>query len=144
MRSGKKVINLLLLTATCIFSLAYAEEDLQNATIQAGSHTFFRFCSICHGSDGKGNGAYTNKLKVPPPDLTVLAKNNRGQFPWLQLYGVIDGTDPVAGHGSGEMPIWGNQFDLNNWSGKCAEFAPVIVRGRIFELLVYLQSIQKE
>ena len=31
-------------------------------------------CAPCHGKDGKGNGPVSTGLKVPPPDLTVLAR----------------------------------------------------------------------
>ena len=48
-------------------------------------------CAPCHGKDGQGNGPVSAELKVPPPDLTVLAKKNNGLFPFNEVYEIIDG-----------------------------------------------------
>ena len=39
------------------------------------------YCATCHGRDGKGNGPVAAALKVVPPDLTRLARDNGGAFP---------------------------------------------------------------
>ena len=65
-------------------------------------------------------------------------------FPWLRLYEVIDGKDVIDEHGTREMPIWGDMFDISQWPNQYDGFADVIVRGRIFELLIYLESIQDQ
>ncbi len=122
---------------------SYAEWDQHLATIEAGSKTYYRFCSICHGFNAKGDGSFKEHLVVQPPDLTTLSLHNNGEFPWLKLYKVIDGNSENLAHGSSEMPVWGNQFNLKNWASGQSQFADVIVRGRIFEILVYLQSIQE-
>ena len=130
-------------TVTMIQGTAIAEWDQRLAAIEAGSKTYYRFCSICHGVTAKGDGLFRENLVTMPPDLTLLAQANNGDFPWLELYEVIDGNSTHRAHGTSEMPIWGNQFNLRNWASGQSEFADVIVRGRIFELLVYLQSIQQ-
>lgn len=112
--------------------------------VSAGAKTYYRFCSVCHGRNAKGEGSYSENLKVTPPKLTALAADNNGTFPWIQLYEVIDGKDIAKAHGSKEMPIWGDMFDLNQWSSSNIGNANTIVRGRIFELLVYLNSIQEK
>jgi hypothetical protein len=48
-------------------------------------------CAACHGIDVKGDGPVSTELKTPPADLTVLAKNNNGTFPYDMVYQVIDG-----------------------------------------------------
>src|SRR5665648_1120297 len=49
-------------------------------------------CGVCHGIDGKGNGPLSEQLKVPPADLTVLAKKNNGVFPVLSLIHISEPT----------------------------------------------------
>lgn len=123
--------------------IVWAEWDAAEETISSGNRTYDRFCSICHAANAKGNGPFTKNLVVAPPDLTTLSANNDGVFPWMHLYEVIDGDEKMRAHGSSEMPIWGEAFDLRNWGKGYTEYAEVIVRGRIFELLVYLNSIQE-
>lgn len=121
-----------------------AESSSYEEVISQGAKTYYRFCSVCHGEDAKGDGTFSENIKVPPPSLTQLSKNNNGVFPWVDLYAVIDGTDITKAHGTKEMPIWGELFDLNQWSSSNIENANTIVHGRIFELLMYLHSIQEE
>ena len=67
-------------------------------------------CATCHGRDGKGNGPVSAALRVPPPDLTVLAKKNNGVFPFSSVYEIIDGRKAVIAHGTRDMPIWGDRY----------------------------------
>jgi mono/diheme cytochrome c family protein len=126
-----------------------AESSTYEETISAGNRTYNRFCSVCHGKDAKGHGFYKENLKVAPADLTKLASKNNGIFPWIMMYQIIDGNDVALAHGSREMPIWGELFNISNWSNKGnwnktnTEHSVVITRGRIFELLVYLDYIQE-
>ena len=123
--------------------IAY-DEHASEEVISAGAKTYYRFCSICHGKEAKGDGPFSENIKVSPPDLTVLSANNGGIFPWLSLYEIIDGQNVSTAHGTKEMPIWGEMFDLNQWSSSNIENASTIVHGRIFELMMYLKSIQAE
>ena len=38
-----------------------------------GKSEFQSSCASCHGTDAKGKGPVSDQLKIPPPDLTVLA-----------------------------------------------------------------------
>lgn len=120
-----------------------------------GKSEFQSSCASCHGADGKGGGPLREQLKVPPPDLTVLAKNNNGVFPATALYETIDGSKAVAGHGSREMPIWGERFnpiislphsvDPSYWKLAGPEQSPeVVVRKRILAVIDYLGRIQQK
>jgi mono/diheme cytochrome c family protein len=71
----------------------------------AGQVEYMGHCASCHGVDGKGQGPTASKLKRRPPDLTMLAKRNRGVFSPSAVYEKIDGRK--SAHGSGEMPVWG-------------------------------------
>jgi hypothetical protein len=68
-----------------------------------------------------------------------LSKKNNGTFPFWRVYGVIDGREEVKGHGTREMPIWGQEFRMQAGSSAMAQSQ---VRGRILELVYYLESIQ--
>ena len=138
----------------CIISVmlpghSIAESITYEETISAGNKTYNRFCSVCHGKEAKGNGLYKENLKIAPADLTKLASTNNGIFPWIKMYQIIDGNDISLEHGDNEMPIWGELFDIGNWSKGnwdrgYTEHSIAITRGRIFELLVYLDYIQEE
>lgn len=140
----KKINPLLYLIIVFLPHNTMAESNTYEETISAGNRTFYRFCSVCHGNNAKGNGQYSENLKIIPPDLTLLSHNNNGEFPWIMMYQIIDGKDITIAHGTSEMPIWGELFDLSNWGKGSIENSQVIVRGRIFELLVYLDYIQEE
>jgi hypothetical protein len=76
-------------------------------------------------------------LKSKVPDLTLLARNNKGQFPTAQLRKVIVGTEGSASHGSREMPVWGPIFHQIE---EDQDFGNV----RVENLVKYLQSIQQK
>ena len=105
----------------------------------AGKPVYDRNCAVCHGREGKGDGGAANVLTVKPADLTQISKNNGGNFPFWRVYGMIDGREEVKGHGSREMPIWGAEFRAEAGTNPTAQS---LVRGRILELVYYLQSIQ--
>lgn len=111
-----------------------------------GQSNFKTSCASCHGADGKGNGPVGGQLKVPPSDLTVLAKKNNGVFPLSRVYEVIDGRQPLSAHGTREMPIWGFLFALE----QPAQDYPArslnpetVVRLRILSIIDYLNRIQE-
>jgi mono/diheme cytochrome c family protein len=78
---------------------------------------FRNSCAACHGAEGKGDGPMAVLLTVKPPDLTVLAEKNQGNFPFSQVMRIIDGRAAVGAHGPREMPIWGD--------GTCWIFPPL-------------------
>ena len=114
----------------------------QEELVAAGEIPFQRHCATCHGLNGKGDGVVASTLTVQPADLTQLSKKNNGEFPFWHVYRTIDGRERVRGHGTREMPIWGAEFRAETGGGTPA--AEAYVRGRILELVFYLQSIQGE
>jgi mono/diheme cytochrome c family protein len=80
--------------------------------LDIGKQEYEANCVVCHGAKGKGDGPFNEFLKVRTPDLTVLSKNNGGLFPVNRVLEVIDGrTNQVKGHGTREMPIWGDVYN---------------------------------
>ncbi len=106
---------------------ASAEEEL------SGAEEYRIACLSCHGVGGKGDGPLAGHLKKAPPDLTQLAKNNNGHFPFLRVIHIIDGRWEVALHGARDMPVWGKRF---------REDDIMTARARTLELVLYLEGIQ--
>lgn len=104
----------------------------------SGADLFRTYCVTCHGSDAKGTGPLASSLTRKPADLTILAKTNNGTFPDQMVAQVIDGRNPVKGHGGGDMPVWGDAF-MKSAGGGSEE----AVKGRIDALVTYLKALQK-
>jgi mono/diheme cytochrome c family protein len=102
-----------------------------------GPDLYRAYCAVCHGTAGHGDGPMASKLKERVPDLTILAKNNKGQFPTSHLRKTIEGTDTASSHGTRAMPIWGPIFHQVEDD---KDFGYV----RVENLLKYLESIQRE
>lgn len=111
----------------------------EKEVITAGKNVYDHNCAVCHGLKAKGNGGAVSLLTVKPADLTQIAKKNGGEFPFWKVYGIIDGRQEIQAHGTRDMPIWGQEFRMQAGSSTMAEAE---VRGRILELVYYLQSIQ--
>jgi mono/diheme cytochrome c family protein len=133
----------LALIATCVLwglrAPVAAQPSAEQEVMAAGKPVYEQYCATCHGGDAKGGGVASNMLTVKPADLTMISKKNNGTFPFWRMYGVIDGREEIKGHGTREMPIWGAEFRLQAASNINAQSQ---VRGRILELVYYLQSIQ--
>lgn len=114
--------------------------------VDVGKLEYDSACAVCHGLSGKGDGYLKSQLVNRVPDLTVLAKNNKGVFPFDRVYQIIDGRQEVKSHGSREMPVWGRAFNLqsslyfDNYPKQDNESA---ARSRILALTEYLYRLQK-
>lgn len=111
--------------------------------LKMGTEEYQQSCAICHGINATGKSEYANVLKHSPADLTQIKRNNNGVFPFNKLYRIIDGRKEISSHGSRTMPIWGDRFNSENWLNMSPRYSETFVRGRIFELLLYLESIQE-
>ena len=116
-------------------------QELQEA-ITAGKKEYMRSCALCHGDNGKGNGIYASKLTVKPTNLTLLQKVNNGIFPTRKIFRTIEGSDDTKLHGPSAMPVWGDRFDHESVLYVDERFTRTFVRGRIFELILFLEEIQ--
>ena len=101
-----------------------------------GPDLYRHYCATCHGRDAKGQGPAASALKVPPPDLTLLARGNKGVFPVARVETVIRSGTGVTAHGSDEMPVWGPIF-------LALDPSDARVKVRITSLASYLASIQE-
>ena len=138
---------ILILTSISLSTIAFAQQEATDF----GKREFQNSCADCHGMDAKGNGVLAANLKVAPPDLTLLSKNNGGVFPVERIFAVIDGRTQIESHGSRDMPIWGTRYAVN----AAEHFMSVpnvgvppnleaYIRTRILNLINYLRRIQQK
>ncbi len=112
--------------------------------VTTGRLEYRRYCAPCHGTDAKGDGPVGAALVKKPADLTMLAKNNKGEFPKKRVEDFIEGRELVAAHGTREMPIWGIAFRKATPSSTHAQRTQQEVNQRISLLVDYLESIQEK
>lgn len=103
----------------------------------AGSDMFVRYCASCHGTSATGDGPLATMLRKRPANLTLLARGNGGVFSAPMVLQIIDGRNPVAGHGGGDMPVWGDAF------GKSADGGDATA-AKLTALVKYLETIQQK
>ena len=116
----------------------------QDQEFSGGHDEFMATCAVCHGTDAKGHGEFASVLRIPPADLTVLAKNNNGEFPFLDVFHTIDGRTQIASHGTSQMPIWGRRYKEEAGDTFGPYGGEEAVRARVLELVYYIQSIQQK
>jgi mono/diheme cytochrome c family protein len=112
---------------------AQAADDKVTAS---GKERFNQYCAVCHGSSAKGDGPFAPLMTTKPTDLTMLAKNNNGEFPFGKVYETIDGRSMLTAHGTTDMPMWGQELKDKGLASETE------LRGRLVETVIYLQSIQ--
>lgn len=133
------------LTALALLALALYPASAQTpgpgqAEVLAEGLDDYRWhCTACHGPKGKGDGTMAAILVVPPADLSRIASRNDGQFPFWQIYRVIDGTKPVKGHETFQMPRFWQRFQRDDVK---PGYLPAHIR--ILLLTHYLESLQTE
>jgi len=109
----------------------------RDTSMTKGVDLYQRYCAVCHGKDGKGNGPAAAALKAVPSDLTTLAQKSNGKFPVGSVRQLLGGGSSTPAHGSEEMPIWGPVFRAMNPNESVAKL-------RVDNLARYLESIQQK
>src|SRR5690349_17618989 len=113
-----KRLMILSATAICLAAMATATPSAEPQTagnpdrqVWSGATLFENHCATCHGATGVGDGPLAAHLRRPPANLTLLGQRNHGVFSREMIAQIIDGRKPLAGHGGGDMPVWGDAFD---------------------------------
>jgi mono/diheme cytochrome c family protein len=136
MRQIAVILGAILLTISVLAVEGRSANAGKSQSIESGKKLFSQNCASCHGDDAKGAGPAAVALKVQPPDLTQLARQKNGKFPYDDVKKTIAGESSVSAHGSREMPTWGPLFLAMTGENQKA------VDQRITNLADYLKSIQ--
>jgi mono/diheme cytochrome c family protein len=96
------------LAAPTIALAASAQVDKTAAA--KGLIVYGRYCVSCHGVAGAGDGPLAGDLRVPVPDLRVLSSHSGGVFPYDRVVNIINNGEILKGHGTPDMPAWGDAF----------------------------------
>ncbi|MBF9058956.1 c-type cytochrome [Rhodobacterales bacterium HKCCSP123] len=125
-------------------ALGAAAQDTAPGYTDYGFNLFQENCAVCHGQSGHGDGSVAELFAVRPRDLSMMATENGGVFPFEAVAASIDGRQMIRGHGS-EMPVWGNALSAEAQAMVLPnmETAEEVVQGRILAITYYLQSIQR-
>ena len=102
-----------------------------------GDSVYKTYCATCHGKTGKGDGPLAEHLRNAPPDLTLLAKRNDGKFDAAAVNRMVDGREPLKGHGGPDMPVWGDAFKKSSEG-----YSEKAVKARIEALVAHLKGLQ--
>lgn len=108
-----------------------------------GEAEYLNSCAACHGFHGRGDGPLAEVLMRRPADLTVLKKKNGGEFPYYQVFAVIDGRSIVASHGAREMPVWGRQFLEDDAKTYGQIGGEALTQERVHALTEYIATLQR-
>jgi mono/diheme cytochrome c family protein len=126
-----------LMMATGLVTPAMAQDNT------VGLETYQENCAVCHGATGVGDGQFASLLTVKTADLTLLSSKNNGQFPFLDVFRIIDGRTTLRAHGSSAMPIWGDVFKSEIGASAGPFGSEALVRAKIVSLVDYLETLQK-
>jgi mono/diheme cytochrome c family protein len=108
--------------------------------VQVGHRYFVRYCSACHGAEGRGDGPAASALQSPPADLTRIAQRRGGYFPVTEITASIDGRSEGPAHGHRDMPVWDERFGEIVGHDVLGE---AVIRSHLQVLIAYLQAIQQ-
>jgi mono/diheme cytochrome c family protein len=135
-----KVMPLMLVASAALASAlaAPAQQTAETPLMgETGDELFKTYCGSCHGKSAKGDGPIAEHMRSRPPDLTLIAKRAGGNFDADKVHRIIDGRNPVRGHGGADMPVWGDAFKRSGQTG-----TEEAVRARISAIVEHLRSLQ--
>jgi mono/diheme cytochrome c family protein len=117
-------------------SPAAADEPLGS-----GRALYLQYCGACHGPSGKGDGIAGTFMRPKPKDLTRIAKESDGKFPFQRTMEAIDGRKTTRAHGDPDMPVWGEVFqEQPGWD----PHHRADVHGKLMLITDYVRSIQEK
>lgn len=106
-----------------------------------GRALFMENCAICHGADAKGNGPMARAMEQAPPDLTLIAVRNGGEFPRVEVLSTIDGYTK-ADLNVPDMPEFGALLEGDLVPLDTGDGVMTPTPRKLVALLEYLESIQ--
>ena len=139
--SGVAILAAAVVTLAALSSQAgVADEQVKppRQDYNSGAYLYRTFCASCHGEQGAGDGPVASMLLTRPPDLATIAVRRGGPLNRSEVYSAIDGRRRVPGHGSTDMPIWGDVLKATEGHDEA------IVKKRIDALVAHIESLQRK
>lgn len=110
------------------------------AALASAADDYRTACAPCHGTDGRGTGPVAASLKRPPTDLTLLAAQHGGTFPFADTVATISGERAIDAHGTRAMPVW----SIRLGGGDAASAVASIAEQRRIDMLTrYVATLQR-
>ncbi len=123
---------------TALAAVPAQAQNQQDATAVAkGAIVYVRYCVSCHGKEARGDGPLAADLRVAVPDMTTLSSRNGGRFPEERVRRIIESGEVLRGHGTADMPAWGDAFRKTEGTGASTP------QEAIRNLTQYLRSLQR-
>ena len=116
---------------------AQAQTKPDPSAAAKGAVVYVRYCVSCHGKDARGDGPLAADLRVKVPDMTTLSARNGGRFPEERVRRIIESGEVLRGHGTPDMPAWGDAFRKTEGTGRRTP------QEAIGNLTQYLWSLQR-
>lgn len=126
----------LVLVCTCGI-IALGIRTTTEAPPADGAEMYRMYCASCHGMSGRGDGPMAEYLRVPPTDLTMLARRQGGAFDEDAVSRAIDGRTRIGSHGPADMPVWGDTF-----SSSLARGGEMVLRERVRAIARHVATLQ--
>ena len=134
-----QIVTCVLAALSLLLAVGCTAPSRKTADIRSGADLFVMHCAGCHGDDARGNGVVASYLKLPAPDITLIAARRGGRFSRIEVYRIIDGQSSED-FNHRKMPIWGYEF----FGGEASdEAAHQVATTSIASLVSYLESIQR-
>jgi mono/diheme cytochrome c family protein len=135
----RRYIKIVQLIAVGFLVVALPQRSAGEETGSPARVAYLRYCSACHGESGKGDGVVSHLMRPRPTDLTKLARENEGEFPFAKTMRAIDGRETVRAHGNPDMPVWGEIFEPEDATTLDKQTK---VRTKLMLITEHLSSIQ--
>ena len=136
-----RILGVTVAVAAATLATVIAQSPQRPRAIESlvGRDNYVMYCASCHGPEARGDGPVAATLTTRPADLTVLARQNGGEFPRARVAAFITGgeREGVKAHGSAGMPVWGPIFSALDTSDRRA-------KQRLDNIVRYLESIQAQ
>jgi mono/diheme cytochrome c family protein len=123
----------------------FALEEAACDPVQIGQALYLEHCAVCHGVSGDATQATPLGARTHASDLTLLSRQNGGQFPDSYVSAIIVGQGRQGSHTPSDMPLWGLLFEeeLDPLTGRGFN-SDLLLSFQVAALVDYVRHLQKE
>lgn len=127
------------------FTLAPTLANALDDELKIGQAIYLLQCASCHGVEGNGDGVNADLFTVKPRALSLLSKENGGEYPFELVYQTLKATEKVEGHGDTAMPVWGDYFMVEVLDDPSIdEKESFIALGKLLSVIYYIETLQEK